>query len=117
MNKKHSKFLTFVGDSSSDMSSFYSLAQTEVIKSGAAKSVGIEYLESQKKIILTVGYDDTETGYSVKIQPIKLGKLELNPAVISQAMEAAAATVDGVICHEFYVTEDGEFVMVVMTTV
>lgn len=81
----------------------------------APKSVGIEYLEGPKRLVLSIGYRDDEPGYPVTLTSKSLGKPALFPDAIEQAMSQAAAGVEHVICHEFFVTGDGEFVMVLMS--
>jgi hypothetical protein len=80
----------------------------------APKSVGVEYLEAEKRLVLSVGYRDDEPGYPVSLVSISLGKPALFPDAIEAAMGTAAEGVENVICHEFFVTEKGEFVMVLM---
>jgi hypothetical protein len=61
-------------------------------------------------VVLTLGYRDDEPAREFKIQEAALGRLELTPAVISLALETAAAKItQNVICHEFYVNKVGEF--------
>lgn len=81
----------------------------------APKSVGVEYLEGPKRLVLSVGYKDNEPAYPVKLTSVSLGSLDLFPDAIEAAMSKAAAGVQNVICHEFFVTGDGVFVMVLMS--
>jgi hypothetical protein len=81
----------------------------------APKSVGVEYLEARKQVILTLGYRDDEPGYPVKLTSVSLGNLDLRPEQIEEAMSKAAGGVPHVICHEFFVDEKGEFVAVFMS--
>lgn len=80
----------------------------------AVKSVGVEYLESDKRLVLSLGYRDDEPGYPIKIVSVSLGKPALFPDAIESAMMKAAEGIENVICHEFFVTGEGEFVMVLM---
>lgn len=84
----------------------------------APKSVGIEYLEGEKRLVLSLGYRDSEAGhpgYQVSLTSVSLGKPSLTPDAIEAAMGKAAVDVPNVICHEFFVTGDGEFVMVLLS--
>lgn len=83
-----------------------------------AKSVGIEYLEDEDKLVLSIGYVELTNPLraSVKLNCVSLGQLELNAEVIQAAMADAASKVKDVICHEFYVN-DGEFFMVLLSLV
>src|SRR5271166_295265 len=96
----HNKFKVFVGSALGGI-----LNQIDAFtKEGkiAAKSLGVEYLESTSRLVLSIGYRDDETGYPVKITSRSLGKLNVeSPAEIEAAMEGAASDVQNVICHEF----------------
>lgn len=84
----------------------------------APKSVGIEFLEGEKRLVLSIGYRDADaevTGYPVALTSVSLGKPRLFPDAIEEAMSKAATDVPNVICHEFFVTGDGEFVMVLLS--
>ena len=110
----HGKFKVFVGSALGGL-----IDQIEAFTKDskvAAKSLGVEYLESKSRLVLSIGYRDDEAGYSAKITSKSLGKLNVeNPNEIEAAMESAASDVQNVICHEFYVTEQGEFVMVLLS--
>ena len=81
----------------------------------AAKSVGIEFLEAEQQLVLTLGYRDDEPTYPVKLTSVSLGKLALRPEVIEAAMSKAAEGTENVICHEFFVTDQHEYVMVLLS--
>lgn len=81
----------------------------------AAKSVGVEYIEKTKQIILSIGYRNDEPGYPVRLVSRSLGRPPLRSDEIEVAMGKAAENVQNVICHEFFVTDDGEFVMVLLS--
>jgi hypothetical protein len=91
-----------------------------VKSSGAApKSIGVEYLEASKRLVLSVGYRTDEPGYPVEIKTVSLGRVEsldgAGQADLEGRMARAATGVDNIICHELFVTEDHEFLMVFMT--
>ncbi len=85
----------------------------------AAKSIGIEFLERDHKVILSVGYRDDEPGYGIVLKSTKIGAIgKLDAADLSkleQAMAAAAAHDKAVICHELYVTDANELFVVTMS--
>ena len=86
----------------------------------AAKSIGVEYLEAAKRLIITLGYREGEEFYPVKLTSVALGKVE-NLATrndfseLELAISEASQKLERIICHELYITEDNEFLMVFMT--
>lgn len=117
----HSKFKVFVDDVDSDGLSKNVTSQVDSFcadKRVAPKSVGVEYLESGKKLVLSIGYRDDEPGYSCRLTTKPLGRFEsLNEEAIANAMSSAAESVKDVICHEFYVLDNGMFVMVLLSRI
>src|SRR5689334_15968229 len=85
----------------------------------AAKSIGVEYIESAKKLIISLGYSDDEPFYPIEVKSVPLGKVgdlgEADVARLEQAM-SASATEDKIICHELYVTDEGDFVTIFMVS-
>jgi hypothetical protein len=84
----------------------------------AAKSIGVEYLESADRLVITLGYRDDEEGYPVKLSSVSLGKIEAlgsDFADLERRMSEASAQFTNIICHELYVTEDHDFMMIFMT--
>jgi hypothetical protein len=114
----HSKFKVFISDAESEDAVEQLFRQADVFtkdNSVAPKSIGVEYLEGQKRLILSIGYRDDEPGYPVNLKSVLLGKLAMNSSTIEAALEKAADETDNVICHEFFVTEGGDFVMVLLS--
>lgn len=114
----HGKFKVFVGPVGSDglIDEIAKRVEAFCAKGDIApKSVGVEYLESQDVVVLSLGYRDDEPGYAIKLVSPVLGVFEnLDPVEIEKAMRAVCLGVENVICHEFYVREDGQFVMVLL---
>lgn len=85
----------------------------------APKSIGIEFVESSKQIIFSVGYRQDEAGYGVKIASAKIGKVSALDASelarLERALTEAATAQSDVICHELYVTDANELYMVTMS--
>lgn len=82
----------------------------------AAKSIGVEYLESLQRLVVTLGYTEGET-YPVELVCEAIGKIDAiggDFSVLEKAMTAAAAKQKAIICHELYVTRDGNMFMVFM---
>jgi hypothetical protein len=84
----------------------------------AAKSIGVEYLESAESLIITLGYRDDEEHYSIKLETVSLGKVSVDAqdfSALEQKMTEAAQNFANIICHELFVTEEKDFLMVFMT--
>ena len=120
-NQVHTKFKVFVGDLAADHSigdlgnKVASFAKTA---GAAAKSIGVEYLESLKKVVITLGYRTDEAPYPIRLKSVPLGKLEVlanDFSALETAMGKAAEKHGNVICHELYVTEEQDFFLVLMT--
>jgi hypothetical protein len=118
----HNKFKLFVGEVDGDGSVSTLAKKVEAWANHAkvaAKSIGIEYLEHSKQVLLTIGYRDDEPGYGVKLSSVKVGRLgKLDEADIKRLegeMERVTDKVSRIICHELYVTENNDFSMVFMS--
>jgi len=62
----------------------------------AAKSIGVEYLESAKHLVVTLGYAENEPAYDIELKAVSLGKTHSLGAgsdftALEQAMGEAAA--------------------------
>jgi hypothetical protein len=118
----HGRFKAFTGTLQADRS-LGALGDQIAAWAGEAKaapkSIGVEYLEASKRLVLTVGYRDDEPGYPVKLTSVSLGRISKldaeDLAGLESKMEGAAARLSDVICHELFITEDDEFLMVFMT--
>jgi hypothetical protein len=117
----HTEFKVFVGELAADRSigdlgtKVATFAKTNGI---AAKSIGVEYLESLKKVVVTLGYRTDEEPYPIRLQSVALGKTQVlasDFSALETAMAKAAEKHSNVICHELYVTEDQDFFLVLMT--
>jgi len=121
MTQQHSKFKLFVGHPTEE-NPLGDLSQevTDFVRSAgvAAKSIGTEYLEGKKSLVVTLGYRDDEPTYPVRLHCVKLagpGQSGLdNLAVLETQMAEAAQELSGIICHELFITDDGRFYMVFM---
>jgi len=122
LNQVHNKFKIFtgalaadktIGDLADQISSF--VVEHKV----AAKSIGVEYLESAKKLIISLGYREGEDAYPIKVSTVSLGQIGgLETGDMSRleaAMTEACTKIDGIICHELYITDDGDFLVVFMS--
>jgi len=118
----HSKFKLFAGTLDSDGSIGTLARQVASWVRGAKvapKSIGIEYLESTRRVLLTIGYRDDEPAYAVELTSVPVARLgaldEADLARVQKELEHTGSKLQRVICHELYVTEAGDLTMVFMT--
>jgi hypothetical protein len=120
-NQTHGKFKVFAGKLGADNELGALADEVSEFASDnkiAAKSIGVEYLESAESLIITLGYRDDEEAYPIKLETVSLGKmgdLGQDFSALEQKMGEAAGSVANIICHELFVTEDKDFLMVFMT--
>lgn len=119
--QEHDKFKVFagklgannkLGELADNVSAF--AAENKI----AAKSIGVEYLESSESLIITLGYRDDEEYYPIKLETVNLGKMDnigQDFSVLEGKMSDASQSFSNIICHELFVTEDKDFLMVFMT--
>jgi hypothetical protein len=115
----HHRFKVFTSDAGADggLASLAPEVERFVQERGvAAKSIGVEFLESARKLVLTLGYRDDEPGYAVRLTSRSVGKVDglEDLSGLEARMGEAAGDLHGVLCHELFVTDEGEFVMVFM---
>src|SRR6476661_6189883 len=53
----------------------------------AAKSIGVEYVESAKQLVVTLGYRSDEPAYPIALHTVSLGKVEAIDARSFPALE------------------------------
>src|SRR5450432_4596231 len=123
-NQIHDKFKIFTGSLAAN-NSLGALADEVAAfvkgKKVAAKSIGVEYLEASKKVVLSLGYREGEGSFPIKITTASLGKVggleSGDTSRLEAAMGAASGKISGIICHELYITADGDFLAVFMSHV
>lgn len=117
----HGKFKVFAGELQADKTigaladEVAAFARDNQI---AAKSIGVEYLEGANRLIVTLGYRDDEEAYPIALHTESLGTTDAmgdDFAALEEAMSAASRKHPNIICHELYVTDDHEFLMIFMT--
>ena len=120
-NQTHGKFKVFHGALGAD-NSLGSLADEVAAFASdnrvAAKSIGVEYLESADSLIITLGYRDDEEHYPIRLETVSLGQmtdLGQDFSALEKKMSEASQSVQNIICHELFVTDDKDFLMVFMT--
>jgi hypothetical protein len=112
----HTKFKIFTGELNGTALGSIGAEIEAFAKSVASKSIGVEYLESARRLVISLGYRDDEPSYGIKLHVENLGTWDgKQTTVLEAAMSQAAARLDNILCHELFVTEKNEFCMVVMT--
>jgi len=70
------------------------------------KSIGIEYIESEKRVLLSLGYEGRRNAERVGIAISKIGKLDAKKLEKSETkMAQLAAKAGQVICHELFIDD------------
>lgn len=115
----HQRFKVFIGDAGADGGVEGLAPQLEQFvqeRGVAAKSIGVEFLEAARKLVLTLGYREDEEAYPVRLTSRSVGRVDSLDDLggLESRMTEAASTLNGVLCHELFVTHEGEFVMVFM---
>lgn len=120
-NQVHGKFKVFAGELAAD-NSIGALADEVAAFADeakiAAKSIGVEYLEAAQRLVITLGYREDEEPYPIKLNCVRLGKIDAvseDFSALEKAMADASSNFNNIICHELYVTGAGDFLMVFMT--
>jgi hypothetical protein len=118
----HGKFKVFSGTLGADRTMGALAGEAEAwVRSAkvAPKSIGVEYVEAAGRLLLSIGYRDDEPGYAVTLTTVEIGRIEgLDAgglAKVEQAMASAGGKLSNVICHELYVTDKNDLLMVFMT--
>src|SRR5262245_1404377 len=90
----HGKFKVFTGQLESDGTMGAMSDEVEAWVKAAnvsPKSIGVEFLESAGQLILSIGYRDDESPYAVKLQTVRIGKVDsLDPASLAGLEEEMA---------------------------
>lgn len=116
----HNRFKLFTGEMKNDkhLGDLRSTIENYISSNNIApKSIGIEYLEKQQRVIITLGYSIDEKGYGAKLELASLGKIDIDSndfSSLERSIEKAASERNGIICHELFIDEDGEFYMIFM---
>lgn len=117
----HDKFKVFSGTLAGDQT-LGGIADEVALfasqKQVAAKSIGVEYLEALGRVVVTLGYNEGEEHYPIRLHCVPMGKVDVlgqDFSAMEAAMAAASAQQKNIICHELYLTGAGDFYMVFMT--
>jgi hypothetical protein len=117
----HEKFKIFTGELAADhtIGALAEEVSDFAKQSGvAAKSIGVAYLESAKRLVITLGYRSDEDAYPIKLHCIPLGRIDLKDHdfdALEKAMARATSHHRNIICHELYLTSTRDLMMVLMT--
>jgi hypothetical protein len=80
----------------------------------APKSIGIEFLEDTKTLIMSIGYRNDEQ-HEITLNTALIGKLDIdNLTKCEKDIEEAISGLKDIICHELFVTDEGLLHMIFM---
>ncbi len=107
----HTRFKAFLSPSFKDAAE----AVRSFTASGsiAAKSIGVEFIDSSESLLISLGYAEGQPGYAVELKERAAGSVSA-PEHLESALEAAADEVGDVICHELFVDSAGGVHLVLM---
>jgi len=114
----HSKFKIFQGTLEEGK---LSKSLTKELKKFAAqpkvdpKSIGIEYLESKKEVIVSLGYAERSNKKTIDFKLKQIGNLSEGSNVLELKSEKAASKFENIICHELFVDGSDNMHMIFMT--
>lgn len=75
-----------------------------------AKSIGVEFLESDSTLIISIGYIEKKNSIKFDLSIKKIGTFSGVDSIpsIEAKMESIAYKIENIICHEFFTTESKE---------
>jgi hypothetical protein len=117
----HDKFKMFSGELAPDktIGKLADEVASFVSNSGvAAKSIGVQFIESANRLLITLGYRDDAQPYPIRLHSVLLGKIDPKArdfSAMEEAMAQASSRYQNIICHELYLTGDKNIVLVFMT--
>lgn len=119
-NQVHSKFKFFVMECKDNkLSAKMKKEITDFVNGGKVtpKSIGVEFIESNSNLVVSVGYTEKKTTGKFDISIKKIGKFSgvSDVASIEKNMEKVASKTNGIICHEFYTTSSSEMYSIFLT--
>jgi len=81
------------------------------------KSVGVEFIESNSTLVVSLGYTESKIANKFDISIKKVGNFSGISDVpsVEKNMEKIASKVDGIICHEFFTTSSNEMYSIFLT--
>jgi hypothetical protein len=116
-NQSHNKFKMFTAEYAKGIGLDLLLRKVEkwvADNKVAPKSIGIEFLEESKTLIMSIGYRQDEK-YEISLTTALVGKLDINNlAGCEKEVEAAVSKLNTIICHELFVTDTGLLHMIFM---
>jgi hypothetical protein len=117
MSQFHSKFKVFISTPGPDgllnQDLLATIAKLATESKLAIKSISVEFVDGQ--VIVALGYADDQPSYPVQVQCVSLGRLGRDDVVIADAMALAASQVNDLLCHEFYVDDSDDHIMVLLS--
>lgn len=117
MSQSHEKFKIFRGKTERGQFGdvFAQLEAFANLPNNSAKSIGAEYLEDSKELILTLGYTAVEgQGNNVTVVVKHIGNLSEANDALEAKIGQAAHDLNNVICHAMYINAGDDLSMIFM---
>lgn len=115
--KGHNSFKLFVGKFENGT---FSQDEANAFINGsevAPRSLGIEFLESTSEVVLSVGYESTDSNTGHELTLVELGELDTKDfSALEARMSEEASKLDGIICHEFFVNNENQVFSLFLTS-
>lgn len=117
----HNKFKFFVIDyKEGKLSAKTKKEITDFANNGKVipKSIGIEFIESNSTLVVSLGYSQKKSKNKYDISVKKVGNFSgvSDVPAVEKSMEKIASKIDGIICHEFFTTSSNEMYSIFLTT-
>ena len=119
-NQVHNKFKFFVIDYKDNKLS--AKTKKEIVdfannKKVTPKSVGVEFIESNATLVISLGYAEKKSTHKFDISIKKVGKFSgvKDVPVVEKNMEKIASKINGIICHEFFTTSASDMYSIFLT--
>lgn len=119
-NQIHNKFKFFVIDykdgklSPKVKKDILSFANSGKI---TAKSIGVEFIESNSTLVVSLGYSEKKSSikYDISVKKVGIFSGTGDVPAVEKSMEKIASKINGIICHEFFTLSTNEMYSIFLT--
>lgn len=79
------------------------------------KSLGLEYIESTSKSVISIGYEErSSASIPVSFKTVTIGNMSDSMEVLEKNLESEQSKVANIICHDISVDAEGTLTVVIM---